>query len=346
MNYKVSVIIPCYNAEGTIERTINSVVNQTLGFENIELLLYDDASTDNTKNLLIEYSKNHKNIITIFGVENKGPGFGKNRCLEKASGEYVLFLDSDDEYEQHMCDKLYSTAKSENADLVSSGILRHDNINVSKRSLKFDATKALENTEDKVTFINNNVFYLGDHLATHCLFKFEIIKENNIYFLETYYAEDIYFKNIYRIYSKKSVYLKNYFGYIHNAYTNSITSHIDLNDLNQIHEIQLKILEELKKYDLDLSYIFRPHIICSLIRLYSLNLIKSPKNEVIDFLKKIRDFEIDINFSYEGDLLINILNSLLLKERYNLAYIYLHLLKILYNSKTIRKLSRKILKNN
>ena len=344
MDYKISVIIPCYNSEKTIQRAVDSIINQTLGFENIELLLYDDASTDDTKNLLMKYSKNYENIITIFGFENRGPGFGKNRCLEKSSGEYVLFLDSDDEYEKNMCDKLYSTAKSENADLVSSGVLRYDNINVSKRSLKYDATKALKDTNDKIIFINNNVFYLDDHLATHCLFKLDIIKEKEVYFLETYYAEDIYFKNIYRIYSKKSAYLKNYFGYIHHAYTDSITSHIDLNDLNKIHEIQLKILEELKKYDLDLDYIFRPHIVCSLIRLYALNLIKAPKIDIINFLKKIRKFEIDINFNCNESLLINILNSLVLKEKYNLAYIYLHFLKILYNSKILRKISRKVLK--
>ena len=55
MNYKISVIIPCYNAESTLKRCIDSVINQTFGFENIELILYDDASTDSTKKIIENY---------------------------------------------------------------------------------------------------------------------------------------------------------------------------------------------------------------------------------------------------------------------------------------------------
>lgn len=340
MNYKISVIIPCYNAENTIQRTVNSIINQTIGFNNIELLLYDDASIDNTKKLIKEYSENYENIITIFGTENRGPGFGKNKCLKKASGDYILFLDADDEYDKEMCDTLFSTAISDKADIVSCGVLRYDNINVSKIHMNYDASKAIVDNENKVIFIDENIFYLNDHLATHCMFKKDIIKKNNIHFLDTYYAEDIYFKAIYRIHSKKVVYLKNYFGYIHHAYTDSITSHIDLNDLNEIHNVYLKILEEIENYDLDLPYIFQGHIVCSLIRLYALNLIKSSKKEVITFLRRMRMFEIAINFKHVNSPLINILNKLILKERFNLAYLYLHFLRFLYHSKILRKIYR------
>ncbi|ALT69293.1 glycosyltransferase family 2 protein [Methanobrevibacter millerae] len=342
MNYKVSIIIPCYNAEDTIQRAINSIINQNMGFNNIELLLYDDASTDNTKKILKKYSEKYKNIISFFGTENKGPGFGKNKCLENASGEYVLFLDSDDEYDQEMCEKLYSNAIIENADLVSCGVLRIDNINTSKIDLEYDDSKSHENFENKISFINENIFYLNDHLSTHCLFRKDIINQNKIYFLETYYAEDIYFKAIFRLYSKKAVYLKNFYGYIHHAYTDSITSNITLSNLNEIHNVYLKILEKIKKYDLDLAYIFKGHIICSLIRLYALNLVKSPKKDVINFLKKMREFEIYVNFNHVNTPSINILNIFILKEKYELAYLYLHLLRIIYHSKTLRKIYRKI----
>ena len=298
MYYKVTVITPCYNVEETIQRELNSLINQTMDFNNIEVILYDDGSVDNTKKIINEYSEEYDNITAIFGTENRGPGFGKNKCLEKATGEYVLFLDADDEFDLEMCDRLYSTAKSENADIVACGVLRHDKLNITKKKLEYDDSKSLENTEDKVTFIGKNIFYLNDNLTTHCLFKQKIIKDNDIKFLETYYAEDIYFKAIYRIHAQKLIYLKKYFGYIHNAYTDSITSRIDLNDLNKIQDVHLKILEEVKKYDVDLAYLFQNHITCSLIRLYALNLIKSPKNEVISFLKRMREFEIAINFNH------------------------------------------------
>lgn len=342
MNYKISVIIPCYNAEDTIQRAVDSIINQSMSFNNIELLLYDDASSDNTKELIKNYSKNYENIIPIFGTENRGPGVGKNKCLENATGEYVLFLDADDEYDKEMCAKLYSTAKLENADIVSSGVLRNDGHNVSEVILNYDESKALENTDDKIVFIDKNVFYLNDHLATHCLFKLENINKYDIYFLETYYAEDIYFKAIYRIHSKKVVYLKNYFGYIHHTYTDSITSNIDLTHLNEIHDVYLKIFEEIKGFDLDFAYIFEGHIACSLIRVYILNLLNS-KEEIKNFLMRINKFEIRINFKHMDNPLLNFLNILILKEKYDLAYIYLHLLKFFYHSKISQKVYHGIL---
>lgn len=345
MGYKISVIIPCYNAEKTLERAVSSVINQTFSFEkNIELLLYNDASVDGTEKLIKAYSRKYENIIPIFGSENKGPGFGKNKCLERSTGEYILFLDADDEYDKDMCKKLYLEAKSENADLVVSGVLRYDNINVSKNRFGYDDTKAIINTEDKIVFTNKNIFYLNDELATHCLFKYEIIKKCNIMFLETYYAEDIYFRKMYTLHSKKAVYLKNYFGYIHHAYTNSITKNIDLSMLIKIHEVYLKILGELRQYDLDLVQIFNGHVIYSLDRLYALNIVKtSPKNEIISFLKEIRQFEIDIEINHLDVPFINVLNRLILQEKYTLAYVYLRLLGITYNSKKLRGIYRRSL---
>lgn len=340
MNYKVTVITPCYNVEETIQQELNSLINQTMNFNEIEVILYDDSSVDNTKKIIKEYSKKYGNITAIFGTENRGPGFGKNKCLEKATGEYVLFLDADDEFDLEMCERLYSTAKFENADIVACGILRHDTLNITEKSLEYDASKSLENTEDKISFIDKNIFYLNDNLTTHCLFNQKIINDYNIKFLETYYAEDIYFKAIYRIHARKLVYLKKYFGYIHNAYTDSITSSIDLNDLNKIHDVHLKILEEVKKYNINLAYLFQNHITCSLIRLYALNLIKSPKHEIILFLKRMREFENAITFNHIDNTIVNILNKFILKEKYNLAWIYLHFLKTIYNSKILRNIYR------
>ena len=65
MTYKISVIIPCYNAESTLKRCIDSVINQSFGFENIELILYDDASTDSTPEIIKEYAEKYNNIVPI-----------------------------------------------------------------------------------------------------------------------------------------------------------------------------------------------------------------------------------------------------------------------------------------
>ncbi|MFK3936219.1 glycosyltransferase family 2 protein [Alkalihalobacillus sp. NPDC078783] len=85
----VSVIIPCYNCEKWIAETIASVFNQT--YKNIEIIIVDDGSTDNTKSIV----KNIKDVIYYF-QDNSGPSAARNLGIEKSNGKYIAFLDSDD----------------------------------------------------------------------------------------------------------------------------------------------------------------------------------------------------------------------------------------------------------
>ena len=102
-----------------LKRSINSIVNQTIGFENIELILVDDNSSDSSKNILYEYSNNYPNIKVFFSEENHGfPGYGRNIGLKNASADYIMFIDNDDEYENDFCEKVYDIIKSKNCDVV------------------------------------------------------------------------------------------------------------------------------------------------------------------------------------------------------------------------------------
>lgn len=84
MNPKVSVIVPTYNAEDCLMNAVNSIINQTIGFENIELILVDDNSNDGTKEILRELSETHENVISIFLDENTGsPSKPRNIGMEK-----------------------------------------------------------------------------------------------------------------------------------------------------------------------------------------------------------------------------------------------------------------------
>jgi glycosyltransferase involved in cell wall biosynthesis len=95
-NIKVSVIVPTYNREKTISRTIDSVLNQT--YKNFELIIIDDGSTDNTEKIVKNYQKRYKEIIYIKYNQNKGANFARNLGIQKAKGKYISFLDSGDEY--------------------------------------------------------------------------------------------------------------------------------------------------------------------------------------------------------------------------------------------------------
>lgn len=105
MNPKVSIILTTFNgsSRGYLEAAIESVINQS--FKDYELLLVDDGSTDNTKELCQHY-QHHSNVYYYY-QENGGLSSARNKGLSFAQGEYILFLDDDDLYEPHLVDEMY-----------------------------------------------------------------------------------------------------------------------------------------------------------------------------------------------------------------------------------------------
>src|SRR5699024_6015694 len=92
---KVSVIVPVYNSELYLKDCLDSLVNQTL--KDLEIIIVDDASTDKSLKIIMEYKNKYPNIIKVFQNEqNKGQGASRNVGLSLATGEYIGFLDSDD----------------------------------------------------------------------------------------------------------------------------------------------------------------------------------------------------------------------------------------------------------
>ena len=117
---KVSVIIPVYNVEKHLERCLDSVVNQTL--KDIEIICVNDASTDNSINILKKYAQKDKRINIIDLPENLGAGNARNKALDIAKSEYIGFIDSDDFVDLDFYKKLYSKAKTENAQVAKGSI--------------------------------------------------------------------------------------------------------------------------------------------------------------------------------------------------------------------------------
>ena len=99
----ISVITPSYNAEEFIEKTIQSVLNQT--FSDWEMIIADDCSTDGTRDILKRYEEDDERIHAIFLKENQGAAAARNAALSKAEGRYVAFLDSDDVWKAEKLDK-------------------------------------------------------------------------------------------------------------------------------------------------------------------------------------------------------------------------------------------------
>ena len=109
--YKVSVIVPVFNSENYLEKCLDSILSQTLN--DIELILINDGSTDNSLSIIKNYSRKYSNII-YKSKKNEGQAIARNIGIEMATGEFICFVDSDDYIENTMLEKLYKIAKRDN----------------------------------------------------------------------------------------------------------------------------------------------------------------------------------------------------------------------------------------
>jgi len=115
LNYKVSLIIPVYNVEKYLKKCLDSATEQTLG--EIEIIIVNDGSTDNSLSIICEYEV-RDNRIKVINQKNSGVSAARNAGLSVASGEFIAFLDSDDWIDVSFLEKMYLAAKEQNADIA------------------------------------------------------------------------------------------------------------------------------------------------------------------------------------------------------------------------------------
>lgn len=114
---KVSVIVPVYNTEKYLRRCLDSLVNQTL--DDIEIIIIDDKSPDNSALIIDEYKEKHDNKIkVIHNKNNKGIGYNRNIGIKKSSGKYVVFVDSDDYLDKDNLEKMYDYSEKNKTDIT------------------------------------------------------------------------------------------------------------------------------------------------------------------------------------------------------------------------------------
>ena len=123
-NPKISVIVPVYNVEDYLEDALDSIVNQT--FNDIEVLMIDDGSTDNSRYIIEKYALDYDNFYA-FHKENEGLPITRNYGLKFAKGEYVHFMDSDDFLINDAFQKMYDCASKYNSDVVTTNFYRYNN---------------------------------------------------------------------------------------------------------------------------------------------------------------------------------------------------------------------------
>lgn len=118
MSYELSVIIPVFNVEDYIKECLDSVVDQSLGIDNIEVIIVNDNSCDSTLDIISQYTDKYPSFKLISNKSNLGPGESRNMALKEVSSDYVTYLDADDFISQNAYEDALSKINEFNADLL------------------------------------------------------------------------------------------------------------------------------------------------------------------------------------------------------------------------------------
>lgn len=309
MSPKISVIVPIYNVEKYLERCIQSILNQTLN--DIEIILVNDGSPDNSSVICDAYAKKYRNIKVIH-KKNQGLGYARNSGLDIASGEFVAFVDSDDTIHPDMYSHMYNMAINYGLDATYCGIVR---IPDNKTLVPFVETEENlffqnENVQNEflINMIGSPPYYTSDVMyqmsSCRAIYSNNIIKMNNIRFLSErdILSEDIVFNIDFLTKSTKVLLMPNgYYYYWRNEGSLSTTysrNKIEkANLLYKLIEIKLKSIGLLSKGKNNIDRMY----LC-IIRIFIANEIIYNKNR-----KERND---NLLHLYNQDILINI------KERY------------------------------
>ena len=190
--YKISVIIPVYNGEKYLKNALDSLLNQTIGFENLEVIIVNDCSRDNSKEIIEEFKMENSvsneygssNIITIHLDENIGGAYGpRNIALQHASADYLMFLDADDSFEEDACEILYNKINEYDCDIAFGRYLRHypeKNI-VRKSYTPYDETLDVPYLDDLVNGSNISGFsgFLWRYFISYFFYGRSIKRDDN-----------------------------------------------------------------------------------------------------------------------------------------------------------------------
>ena len=196
---KFSIIVPVYNVENYLAKCLDSLINQT--YTNIEIICINDGSTDNSLEILNEYARIDNRVILI-NQENQGVSAARNRGLTVATGDYVLFVDSDDWIESDTCKILIENLITNNSDIIV-----------------FNHYAITENIKRPINLVGSNRFTVWN-----ALYKTKIIKNNNIKFpIDIKISEDYFFKFNYLFYVKNIQYINNYLYFYNLTNDNSAT---------------------------------------------------------------------------------------------------------------------------
>lgn len=217
---KISIVIPVYNVEKYLKQCLESIYK--LNLSNKEIILINDGSTDNSLKILKEYKENYSEKTILISQENKGLSEARNIGIKNSSGEYVLFIDSDDFVDSISLEKFLK----EGIDYKEDILIGNSYYVYEKKIEKEFYSKNLEDIGEK-----NGLFFLEEGMKKKCfyvtvwrnLYKKEFLLKNNLFFEKGILHEDSLFTPIAFYLAKKVRYSQEYFYFYRQTNNSSIT---------------------------------------------------------------------------------------------------------------------------
>lgn len=186
--------MPIYKVENFLAESINSVLNQT--YDNFELVLVDDCSPDNSPAICDEYAQKDARIKVIHLEQNGGLGNARNTGIEKATGEYIFFFDSDDIIDNNLLELLVNSLNENPAQVIVFGLIEEHydkNGNICKTLPIFYDNKQLKNSDavrNEIVSLEKSTLY---GYAWNKLYNLDYLRSHNILFTKMRFNEDIIF---------------------------------------------------------------------------------------------------------------------------------------------------------
>lgn len=341
--YYLTMIIPAFNSDDCLHESVNSVINQTIGFENIELIIVDDCSTDNTRGVIRDYEKKYPNVKGIFlDKNNGGAGIPRNIGIKNASSKYLMFMDADDEYENDACEIFYNKIVETDADFVFSNWTFVSGDKTSKDSHKYLKETQELNFKNGENIKDYEKYYRGGMCAA--IYNKEFVLNNNIE-CHKELGEDGYF-TLKSLFNAKKVVFIEYYGY-YNKLRDSTKKPSITNVRNEkMFKSRVKSIywfnDLLEEYGADnKQYLIKKEVEVLIYQTYLISPTVSNKKRR-EFFKEINRIEKEFDIKELNSFIFNFLNYFVIKEHYMIAILMSRILGYVFSKPKLRILLRKI----
>lgn len=246
----VSIIVPIYNVETYLQKCLDSLVNQT--YSNIEIICVNDGSTDSSLQILEEYAKKDSRI-KIINQENQGVSVARNNGIDNATGDYILFVDSDDYLELNACEKLASKI-SENIDIICfkyNEVKKYKNRIVKYPNIRNNFTN-IDSILDFYSYYKNILNDIGNLMCCGNLYKKDFLLKNSICYPENIIVlEDAIFCLRAFVNNPNILFINEYlYNYIINV-SNSLTKQSAIKKIKQFDNVYAFFKEIINSVSID-----------------------------------------------------------------------------------------------